>query len=291
MYEKAAVLFLYAETPVHPGAGAGIGLVDLPVQREVQTDLPIMYGSGLKGSLKDAVKLAPAVQTALFGKESVEGEDDHNSALSFVDAQVLAFPVKAARDLFGWVTCPRQVALLNRALVLAGLPALGGVPATLADDRCLVPPGYPAEHVILEDNFFRKAGEHALAPALLEWLFAPDDDWYRQHFIQSLVVVSDEVFRHFTTRSTEVRTRVRIDDETGVVQTGMLWTEEYLPADTILFAELLAARPVAGVESAAAALAQFAAAKPAVAQFGGNETVGKGFMRVTVCSGEASHVG
>ena len=49
MYKKAALLFLYADTPLHSGSGTSITDLDLPIQREVHTDLPLHNGSGLKG--------------------------------------------------------------------------------------------------------------------------------------------------------------------------------------------------------------------------------------------------
>lgn len=53
MFKKAGVLFLYTETPLHPGSGASLGLADLPVQREKATNHPIMQPSGIKGVFRD----------------------------------------------------------------------------------------------------------------------------------------------------------------------------------------------------------------------------------------------
>ena len=50
---KPAVLGLLAETPIHPGAGRGMGVVDLPVAREAGTHYPVLVGSCLKGALRD----------------------------------------------------------------------------------------------------------------------------------------------------------------------------------------------------------------------------------------------
>jgi len=285
MYEHAALILLYAEEPVHPGAGGGIGAIDLPVQREVHTNLPIMYGSGLKGSLKARMKSAfteSAQFEALFGKEEeTTGVEDHNSALSFTDANLLAFPVKAASGLFAWLTSPRQLTLFNTVRQHAGLPALP-LPANWpGDEQCLTPPGYGHE-AILEHFCFTRLADHAVATALAPVVF-PEAGWHREHFTRALLIVSDDTFEYFTTKSTEIRTRVRIDDATGVVADGALWIEEYLPVDTILFASVLAARPSrpeCGVADAQAALTLFSTHCPALAQFGGNETVGKGFMRL-----------
>jgi len=42
MFDKGALLYLYAETPVHAGSGTSLGIVDLPIQRERTTGYPIM---------------------------------------------------------------------------------------------------------------------------------------------------------------------------------------------------------------------------------------------------------
>jgi CRISPR-associated protein Cmr4 len=55
MFEDACVLFLYAETPLHPGSGASVGLADLPVQREKATGFPIVQPSGVKGVFRDFI--------------------------------------------------------------------------------------------------------------------------------------------------------------------------------------------------------------------------------------------
>jgi CRISPR-associated protein Cmr4 len=49
VFEKAAMLFLYCETPVHAGTGTSLSIVDLPIQRERITGLPIVQASSLKG--------------------------------------------------------------------------------------------------------------------------------------------------------------------------------------------------------------------------------------------------
>lgn len=55
MFKKAGILFLYTETPLHPGSGSSLGLADLPVQREKATNFPIMQPSGLKGVFRDFI--------------------------------------------------------------------------------------------------------------------------------------------------------------------------------------------------------------------------------------------
>lgn len=97
MYERAAVVSLYAETPLHPGRGAASGVVDLPIQRERHLDYPIIPGSTLKGVLRSQARLAWSQQNgrlaAVFGPET-DNASDHAGALAFTDARLLLFPVR-----------------------------------------------------------------------------------------------------------------------------------------------------------------------------------------------------
>jgi CRISPR-associated protein Cmr4 len=52
MFEKAEMLYLYVETPLHAGSGSSVGIVDLPIQRERVTGYPLVQASGIKGKLR-----------------------------------------------------------------------------------------------------------------------------------------------------------------------------------------------------------------------------------------------
>lgn len=47
MKELSSLVFLYAETPLHAGSGTALGAVDLPIQRERLSGLPMVQGSGI----------------------------------------------------------------------------------------------------------------------------------------------------------------------------------------------------------------------------------------------------
>ena len=52
MFQKQAVVFLYAVSPVHMGAGSAVGVIDNPIQRERHTGHPCFAGSGIKGAVR-----------------------------------------------------------------------------------------------------------------------------------------------------------------------------------------------------------------------------------------------
>jgi len=92
MFEKRAVMFLYAVSPVHMGAGTAIGLIDNPIQREVHTRHPCFAGSGIKGAVRHGWTALCGNRgeiTDLFGPET-EQSSLHAGAVSFGDAQLVA---------------------------------------------------------------------------------------------------------------------------------------------------------------------------------------------------------
>src|SRR5574337_1276125 len=52
MFQAHAALFLYAQSPVHMGAGQAFGLIDNPIARERHSEHPVFAGSGLNGAIR-----------------------------------------------------------------------------------------------------------------------------------------------------------------------------------------------------------------------------------------------
>ncbi|MBK8182919.1 MAG: type III-B CRISPR module RAMP protein Cmr4 [Candidatus Competibacteraceae bacterium] len=121
------------------GAGTAVGLIDNPIQRERHTDYPMMAGSGLKGAVRhhfwsqldvghrqDKVNLL----NRLFGPETDASE--FAGAISFGDAQLVAFPVRCVKNAFVYTTSPTALARAVRTLALVntdpGWPALSVEP-------------------------------------------------------------------------------------------------------------------------------------------------------------------
>src|SRR5437764_15259727 len=73
---KGGLLGLHALTGLHPGSGAALGTVDLPVQRERHTHWPTVAGSALKGILRDACRERIAQRHDLEQMEQFDDERD-----------------------------------------------------------------------------------------------------------------------------------------------------------------------------------------------------------------------
>jgi len=327
MFKKSKLFFIIAETPLHPGSGGEVtGLVDLPIQRERHTNFPKIEASGLKGCIKEAFRdLNPEISingqkikpkdeifynagdkdrktdylSLVFGPEDTE--EAHAGALAFTDARILLFPVKSLKGVFAWVTCPMVLERFREDLGLAKI-----IDHPLNVDFSILINTLPEQtnifiesKVVLEEFTFElKENKETskIAKYLADKIF-PNDTYkfWREKLEKDLAILSDDDFEHFVTSSTEVITRTRIDDITGTVKSGALWTEEYLPQDTILYSIAIAspirvekdeAKGVFKAETpdkeAEMVLQFFEVGIPNIIQIGGNQTIGKGFVRIQI---------
>jgi len=303
MYERAAVLSLYAETPLHPGRGAAVGAVDLPVQRERYLDYPLIPGSSLKGVLRAQARLAwrdrPGTLAAIFGPDT-EAASLHAGALALTDARLLLFPVRSLHGVFAWTTSPLALERYQRDLTAAGLGVSWTLPAV--DGQALVSPGSAlaqASRVTLEEFTLpaREAPDVASIAQDLATNVLPDTPEYaswRDRLPRQLAILPDDEFRDFVQTATDVVARIRVDPGSGTVASGGLWYEEQIPPETVFYALALASlprRPANGQagepRSAADVLEALAALGLDRLQVGGDEGVGRGIVKARLRQPEA----
>jgi CRISPR-associated protein Cmr4 len=277
MFEKAGILFLYCETPVHAGAGMSLSIVDLPIQRERITGLPIIQASSLKGVLraeierllqqrfkeegkseKDAEKEAKATVQVLFGPEPKPGQaSEYAGCVSPHDVRLLLFPIRSLVGVFAWATCPLVLERFKREMIAAGFPVNWDVPTLPANShQALVTESSEiiVEATVVLEEFAFKAQPNAEAKSIAEWLvknafpqskeYKPFRDWLPKRF----VILPDDAFRDFTQLATEIQTRVQLKKETKTVGEGP-WTEEHLPSETLLYAPIFVSKPLASKDN------------------------------------------
>jgi CRISPR-associated protein Cmr4 len=142
--------------------------------------------------------------------------------------------------------------------------------------------------VVLEEFVFESDNTQATAvDAIGKWLAANalpqsgEYQYWRDTLPKRLAILGNDAFRDFTQFATEVQTHIRLDPKTKTVETGALWTEESLPADTLLYAPLCATPSRNSVKlSGAGILDKITALKIERMQLGGDETTGRGIVRV-----------
>ncbi len=298
-------LLIYTETALHAGTGSGLGAVDLPIQREVTTNYPMIQSGGIKGAIRSALRVQFAGAqdhpdiNVVFGPEEIP---DYAGAASFGDARILAFPVRSLRGVFAWVTSPAVLARFTR-----------DVGTTFAQRPPIVPPEPPMDEnqttalvssagvvsdgddVVLEEYLYRASGLQSVtdwANWLAENAIPASDEfaYYRQAMRERLVVLRDDDFRDFATYATQVITRIRLDRDTKTVVDGALFTQELLPPETLLYVPVVSNKPRATTDALDSApsfsagstdsdvMNWLAGNLPGKIQIGADETVGYGFV-------------
>lgn len=256
MASAPGILFFEAITPVHMGAGSSLSHIDLPIQRNQVTGLPIFQSSGIKGAMRawtreicNGDKDCLDKLLLIFGPEpyAVDNQEDRAGLLGITDAELLFFPVASEPGVFCFVTCPMVLMEFYRKVLASGLAdqqlieIFAELPAVTANDA-LVSSNFPDSQstiIWLLDLPFEvgRNCETLLKHVSIFFadLFFTSEDPMREKFMSNLVVVEDSVFTDLTSEGTEVRNRIKVDYETGTVQEGALWTEEFLPVHSLMY--------------------------------------------------------
>ncbi|RKS07009.1 CRISPR-associated Cmr4 family protein [Nocardiopsis sp. Huas11] len=120
------LLYLYAESPVHAGASGSDGALDLPIQREVATGYPVVWGQSLKGALRQAARdrgldddsFGSQTVNEVFGPPPSQGDEPgvnpQAGLLRVGDAQLVALPVATMQRTFAWATSATALSRLAR---------------------------------------------------------------------------------------------------------------------------------------------------------------------------------
>ena len=250
MFTAQKVLFLYAVSPVHMGAGTALGLIDNPIQRERHTDHPMMAGSGLKGAVRHHFwAQAPDQHEKLnryFGPDT--SASDYAGAISFSDAQLVAFPVRCSKAGFVYATSPLAIARAQRLLAAAGVTSASGwTISPLTPGKCsFINADLLSNGKLQVDVFELESTPDAALSTIAEWLAGhifsnePAYAFFKDKFKTDLVMMSDDDFGYFVKNATVVEPHVRINNETGVAVDGGLFYTENLPPESVLISVVMA---------------------------------------------------
>ncbi|MCS6964100.1 MAG: type III-B CRISPR module RAMP protein Cmr4 [Thermoflexus sp.] len=301
MFKAASMLFIYVETPLHAGAGRGLGAVDLPIQRERVTGYPIVQASSLKGRLRAEAnrRLNADELQAIFGPET-RNASDHAGALSVGDARILLFPIRSLAGVFAWTTSRDVLARFRREATAVGISVNWELPPEPQSDTVLVSSDalVAGDQVVLEEFGFQPGrDQQGQIHKIGQWLaqnalpVGPEYDYWRQSLPQKLCVLPESAFRDFVLYATEVQTHIRLNPDTKTVETGALWTTESLPVDTLLYAPLMATQSrLQGVNlSGAQILEKIRNLNLQRIQLGGDETTGQGVVGLRMANGRTGN--
>jgi CRISPR-associated protein Cmr4 len=273
----------------------------LPIVREAHTNFPYIPGTSLKGALRnleinqvarargekpsqveerltdkdkfdpedrDILRLAKifgtAGEVAERDKEALEKVKEVGAGkVLFSDAFIVLFPVKSAKGIFSLTTCPY---VINRFFELLGIEqrvkdvSEGKVKVlSTKDHKNLI----NNNKLLLEEFVFEAEESEELKKFVeLVGVFVGEENKQR------IVCVNDTDFMDFVSNYTEVQTHIKIDLDTGTVKEGALWTEEYVPAESIFAFSLVFLEE------------EISFTPPTTFHLGGDITTGKGFVKV-----------
>lgn len=266
---KTAMLGLLAETPIHPGTGRSMGVVDLPVAREAATDYPVLVGSSLKGALRDKAESITTVETnQRFGRPDQAGD------LLVSDGRLLLLPVRSLTGAFRWVTCPHLIERYRRDLSRSGLMPQLQVPE--------IARGFA--HAASSDSLFLEERQFAISTepetdlidAIASLVLHEDT---RSRLGSQITILHDDDFAWFVRYGLAIQARNVLED--GTKKSINLWYEETLPPDTVMYALIMGRSS----EALPTLKVLFPENDPYL-QVGGNETVGQGWFAVRIRQAE-----
>jgi CRISPR-associated protein Cmr4 len=304
MFEKKAALFLYAVSPIHVGAGTGVGVIDNPIQRERHTKHPSFAGSGVKGAVRHGFATLggdTGLIDELFGPDS-QNDNLHAGAVSFGDAQIIAFPVRSLKGSYVYATCPQALARAQRLLVQLGIPCDWALPALVNQNQCGPCLVVGEDNLVVRENTkllqlesfeYSATTSEALKKIALDLASKamPQSEafaFFRDKLASDLVLLSDTDFSYFSENATLIEAHVRIDSQTGTAADGGLFYTENLPPESLMIAPLLCSktRGANNSKDAAVVLANIKTVLHSkVLQIGGNATTGRGLVQVTLVEG------
>lgn len=298
------MIWIHAITPLHVGAGKGVGFIDMPITREKVTGWPYIPGSAIKGVIRDHMstrgdekqKEHDLINTA-FGKDANEkdtnGKDTdeellNSGSLVFTDAHIALFPVRSLYGTFAYVTCPFVLQRLSLDMKNCGYSNLPAVPHVSENDALVPHDACTAyeNRIFFEDlDFSAKKSENAdeWAKHFAHEIFRVTEtdasqSGYAESLMKRFVIVSDDVFSFLSTMGTDVSAHIRIDQKKKVVERAALWYEESLPSEAVLTGMVWCDRIYGKQELKSQELLNLYCSKPLRLQIGGKATVGKGIV-------------
>jgi len=300
MFERKKIMWLYGLTSAHVGSGDNLSYVDLPIQRETHTGFPKIEASSLKGSIRQAMEQKDIRDTdgqyPLTNKLLGSLKDGEvASAVSISDARILFFPVKSAKGVFAWVTSPMAIQRFYQDCRLVDFKELSELLKKINFE--LQEPRRCTESILLVDNESQiLLEEYDFKPNvcpdfenLLDLIttYLPNEEplLKKDEFKKRVMMVSDNDFRYFVTQSTEVTTRIKVSSKTGIVEKGALFTEEYLPPESILYSLLFLTGERVKENGLAANDIESTMNKLLIdklLQIGGDKTHGKGLFSISI---------
>lgn len=297
-------MFLRAVTPLHAGIGRAGGVVDLPVQRDLY-GYPVIYASSLKGALKSTCMKVnqgnKSICKELFG--SLPGEiPTQPGKVAVLDVQPLLIPVRLLRGVYGYITSPL---LLKRfvdyaEIIEASSRELGELveEIEIESSRVLVK-SYDSisiksrikngdrekDYIVVNEEYWLEPETSRVdlidklvgyLPGQLQQDLGLRGGGQREDLSRLLVVSdSDDVSLQIVEKSLLRLQRIRLKEDVKVVDEGALWSEEYVPRNTVFYTLILYSNT-----SSSQRFREYLGRTGGYLILGGDETIGRGLVKL-----------
>ena len=292
--------WIHVVSPLHVGAGRGVGYIDLPIVREKVTNWPYIPGSAVKGVIADYFEASTkesrenALKKAAFGLASESQEAVSNAgSIVFSDAGIVCLPIRSFYGTFAWITSPLALKRIEHSINWE-IPKTINEQALVCidiDNVCV-----NGNKIYLEDidlNIEKNDSVSKLADFIAESVFSKKNDW-EEFFKERFTIVNDNIFTFLCETGTEVNARIRIKEETKIAAEGALWYEESLPVETILagivWCDKVYMKKETGEESERISperLIEEFCREELKLQLGGKASTGKGIVRCIFSGGKS----
>lgn len=283
VYEVVGVAYFWCETEFFPGGEREAGPVDLTVQRNFK-GIPYVRGSSIKGALRSFYELNGRKSDA----EVLFGSAEQAGCLVVENAEILAFPVKADRELFVYVTSPSQVSAYVRDVSKVGVSLEEvdvkkdeALSAELEGDIELMDGKYVLK--------LRKDGRVGKLASEISRFAVPRVDGkpapgysYLEQRLRKLIVVDDDLFREIANSGLVVVLRIALNYETKTVAEKAMFYQELIPEGTLFYAPIMRAFRSRCRKENGGKVDEFLdmLRRGLLINLGGDETTGKGVVRI-----------
>ncbi|BDC18771.1 type III-B CRISPR module RAMP protein Cmr4 [Acidianus sp. HS-5] len=228
---KGLFVLAYAITNLHPGAGRGYGIVDLPVQRD-QLGYPIIYSSAFKGPLK-ALCAGNSLNDngrincnekpeccCLFGSEPEE-EESSKGVLDVLDLPLFSLP---APNTQGFMQVTTEYLINRTKNIFNTILELNSYLGTLGNEISNLLNSNEGKDGTVYGNRVRVT---SVSVSILKQL---------PLFTEKLGIADD---RKVVDKSLIIYTRNRLNLLSKVVSGEGLWSEEYVPMGSIFIGGMI----------------------------------------------------
>jgi len=298
-YVMSALIFLWTESDFYPGGGRGT-IVDLEIQRDTVTGLPIVRASSIKGAIRSYIELK-------YGSDEAKkffGSAEKSGRIIFSDGNILFFPVNEINNFFVYLTGypvlenlslllnyaerknPNTKDLMNILESIMRNRSSGtnrNYSSSDIDNSLLIFDG--TEKIGCQYNedlkkfvaWIKKWGSPKISNSLV-----PGYGYLLEHLVNKTILIhNDAHFRELVNRGLTRVVRIGIDYERKVVREGHLFTQELIPRYTVLYFGCFVAFKYKNIiDDFLCDL--FPNKESIVLNFGGDESIGRGVIRMVL---------